>query len=232
MYASINPFLRNVFMTKFFDFNEIEVKSSFKDRYKGIAGENHRIGIIYPKANGKETQGPFIVGNTHYSDKYFLCKESVCCDKIGPSKQRFACLVIKYKTVKDGTLRKDAGDENIPFGFEVIEWVFTGKKFTQLKNLHSEWDLSSIDIKVSCGDNENFQDLTFTPCKESLWQSKPQFKEAVYRESEAMRPSLEKALGQDLSISDIKELLGLEDSNPSDVISNSEDLTDILDQVE
>lgn len=213
----------------FLDFNDIEVKSGFKERYKGVAGEHHRIGLIYPKEDGK---GPFVVGNTHYEDKYFYCKDGICCDKLGPSKQRFACLVIKYRTNKDGTLKKDAGDGKIPFGFEVLEWVFTAKKFNQLKALHSEWDLKTIDIKISCGDNEAFQDLTFTPCRESLWRSKPEYVEAVHREAEAMRPHLNKALGQDLSIAEIKELLGLESTNPSDVISSSDDLDDILDGVE
>jgi len=218
-------------MTEFLDFNDIEVKPKYKDKYKGVPGEKHRIAIIWPeKEDPTRGKGPFVMKNTHFADKYFICKDGICCEKVGPSKSRMACLIVKYKTKKDGTLLKREG-EAIPFDFEVLEWVFTDKKFGQLKALHGEWDLKNHDITVTCGGNEQYQDLDFTPCKESIWQLKPEFKAAIYKDSETMRTYLPKALGQDLSIDEIKELLGLGIAQTSEVISSETDLNDILETV-
>ena len=216
----------------FLDFGEIEVKPKYNERYKGLAGEKHRISIIYPKPNeaGKQA-GPFVMRSTHYSDKYFYCKEGICCEKLGPSKNRLACLVVQYKTKKDGTLIKREG-EAIPFDYNVKEWVFTDTKFNQLKALHNEWDLKSHDLLVTLKGTEQFQDLEFVPCKESIWQLKPEFKDTIYKESEPLRSRLVNALGHDLSTDEIKELLGLEVAQAGEVISGEEDLNDILAEVQ
>lgn len=210
----------------FLDFGDIEVKPKFKDKYKGVAGEKHRISIIWPKADG----GPFVMSKTHFSDKYFHCKGGVCCEKLGPAKNRLACLVVKYKTNKDGTLKKnDAG--GMPFDYEVMEWVFTEAKYTSLKTLHNEWNLKEHDIMVTLKGTEQFQDLEFTPCKESVWQMKPEFKDQIWGDSESIRANLKKSLGQDLSTDEIKELLGLEVAQPQDVIQSESELNDILAEV-
>lgn len=218
-------------MTEFLDFEEIQVKPKFKEKYKGVSGEKHRVALIWPKVKDEaKGSGPFVMKKTHFADKYFICKDGFCCEKLGPSKTRFACLIVKYKTRKDGTIVKKEG-EALPFDFEVFEWVFTDKKFGQLKTLHNEWDLKNHDIMVSCEGSEQYQDLDFTPCKESLWQLRPEYKEAIYRESELMRTNLVKALGQDLTVDEIKELLGAGVVQPSEAISNESDLNDILAEV-
>jgi hypothetical protein len=210
----------------FLDFDDIEVKPKYKDKYKGIPGEKHRISIIWPKADG----GPFVMSKTHFSDKYFHCKGGVCCEKLGPSKNRLACLIIKYKTNKDGTIKKIEGAA-VPFDYEVLEWVFTESKYGSLKTLNNEWSLKEHDIMVTLKGTEQFQDLEFTPCKESVWQMKPEFKEMIFAESESLRPNLKKALGQELSTDEIKELLGLEVAQPQDVIQSEDELNDILSEV-
>lgn len=217
-------------MSEFLDFGDVQVKTKFKEKYKGTPGKKDRIAVIWPQDEAKFGKGPFITRNTHFEQKYFVCKEGVCCDKLGPSQQRFACLVVHYKTKKDGTLDRNEGDK-VPFSFEVKPWVFTAKKFNQLKSLHLEWDLRKHDFAVTCEGQENFQDLEFVPCKESIWQLKPEFAELVYKESESMRATLSRELGAELTTDEIKELLGVGITQPSEVISNESDLNDILDQV-
>ncbi|MDB4330172.1 hypothetical protein N9948_00395 [bacterium] len=215
---------------EFLDFGDIDIKPKYKDKYKGIAGEKHRISIVWPKEDG----GPFVMGKTHYQDKYFHCKSGVCCEKLGPAKTRLACLVVKYKTLKDGSLKKNEvaeGSTDLPFDYEVMEWVFTETKYNSLKTLHNEWNLKEHDIMVSLKGTEQFQDLEFTPCKESVWQMKPEFKELIFADSEAIRPNLKRSLGQELTTDEIKELLGLEVAQPTDVIQNEEELNDILAEV-
>lgn len=214
----------------YLDFEDITIKPKYKEKYKGVPGEKHRIAIVWPKPKEGEKRGPFVLRQTHYSDKYFICKDGVCCDELGPAKTRLACIVVKYKTKKDGSLVKKEG-EDIPFDFEVLDWVFTETKYNQLKALHAEWNLNQHDITVTCKGNEQYQDLDFTPCKESIWQLKSEYKEAIYNISEKMRDNLPRALGQDLSIDEIKELLNLEVPQANEAIVKEEDLNQILDEV-
>jgi len=214
-------------MSDFLDFGDVEIKPKFKEKYKGVEGEKHRIGLIWPKEGNK---GPFAMRNTWYVDKYIVADgHEAFSDKLGPAKTRLGCLVIKYKTKKDGSLIKREG-EAIPFDFEVLEWVFTEKKFNQLKSLHAEWDLKQHDLMVTCS-GEKFQNLEFVPCKESVWQLKQEYKDVVYADSEAVRPNLSRSLGQEVTSDELKEILGMEVAQPSDVISSDEELTDILETV-
>jgi len=217
-------------MSEFLDFGDVQVKTKFTEKYKGTTGQKDRLAIIWPQDEAKYGKGPFITRNTHFDQKYFVCKDSVCCEKLGPSSQRFVCLVVHYKTKKDGTIIKTEG-EKIPFDFKIKPWVFTSKKFNQLKSLHAEWDLKKHDFAVTCEGQENFQDLEFVPCKESFWQLRPEFATAVYAESEPMRTNLSRELGAEMTTDEIKELLGIGITQPSEVISNEADLNDILDQV-
>lgn len=217
-------------MSDFLDFGDVQVKTKFSEKYKGTPGVKDRLAIIWPQDEAKFGKGPFVTRNTHFEQKYFVCKEGVCCEKLGPATQRFVCLVVHYKTKKDGTIIKLDG-EKIPFDFKVKPWVFTAKKFGQLKSLHAEWDLKKHDFTATCEGNEQYQDLEFVPCKESIWQLKPEFAEAVYKESEAMRANLARELGAELTTDEIKEILGVGVTQPSEVISSESDLNDILDQV-
>lgn len=217
-------------MSDFVDFGEVEVKTKFSEKYKGTVGQKDRLSIIWPKDEAKYGKGPFVTRNTHFEQKYFVCKEGVCCDKLGPSSQRFVCLVVHYKTKKDGTIIKQEG-EKVPFDFQVKPWVFTSKKFNQLKGLNNEWDLKTCDFTVTCEGKDNFQDLEFVPCKGILWKLNPEIAEAVYKISEPMREKLARELGAELTTDEIKELLGIVVTQPSDVIQNDADLNDILDQV-
>ena len=214
---------------EFLDFDDVKIKPKFKEKYKGVPGEKHRLSIVYPKEGSEGKVGPFVMRNTHFHEKYFLCKEDICCDKLGPSKVRLACIVVKYKTNKDGTIKKN--DSGIPFDFEILPWILSDKKFNQLKSLHTEWDLRKHDIMVTCGGTEQYQDLDFTPCKESVWQLKEEFKTAVFTESEPTRKDLARELGMDLSLDEIKELLNMGIEQPAATIASEAELTDILSEV-
>jgi len=115
---SFKLFYGGFMVSDFLDFEDINVKPRFKEKYKGVPGEKHRIGILWPK-NTEVKKGPFVLRNTHYHEKYFVCKDGICCEKLGPSKSRIACLVIKYKTKKDGSLIQK--QDKVPFDFEILE---------------------------------------------------------------------------------------------------------------
>jgi len=214
-------------MSDYLDFGDVDIKPKYKEKYKGVEGEKHRIGLLWPKEKG---QGPFVMKDTWYLDKYIIAEgHEAFLEKLVPPKTRLGCLVIKYKTKKDGSLLKREG-EPLPFDFEVLEWVFTEKKFNQLKTLHSEWNLKEHDLMVSCT-GEKFQALELVPCKESVWQLKQEYKDAIYAETVVARPNLVRSLGQVVTSDELKELLGMESTQPSDVISSDEELSDILETV-
>lgn len=227
---SISSTYKEEVMADFLDFGDIEVKPKFKEKYKGVPGEKHRIAIIWPEKMDTTKKGPFVVRHTHFEQKYFVCKEGICCEKLGPAKTRIACLVIKYKTKKDGSLVKKEG-EKIPFDFEVLEWILSETKYNKLKDLHKEFPLKDHDLMVTLEGTEQYQDLNFTPCKESVWQARDEFKREVYKESEPLRENLARSLGQDLSIDEIKELLGMGVAQPSEAITNASNIEDILSAV-
>jgi len=219
-------------MTEFLDFDDIEVKSKFKEKYKGIIGEKHRIALIWPRPVEGKNPLPFVKAKAHYTDKYFLCKDGICCEKLGPPKDRIGCLIIHYKAnPKDGVVVRREDAKEFYCDYVIKPWIFSNTKFEKLKTLHQEWDLKSRDMLVTCEGQEQFQDLTFTPCKEAIWQMTPAYKERIYRESELDNADMIRSLGQDLSIEEIKELLGLEITQPADNILNQTDLNAILAEV-
>jgi len=93
---------------QFLGFEDIVVKSKYAQKYKGVPGETHRIGIIWPYLSEKEKKkgvkkGPFETAFTHFFEdgtakKTFICKDGYCCEKIGPPDQKFGCVIVKYKT--------------------------------------------------------------------------------------------------------------------------------------
>ena len=82
---------------------------------------------------------------------------------------------------------------------------------------------------VSCTGSEEYQQLDFSPCKESIWQMKPEFKEELWLQSEKLRSNLKNALGADLTIDEIKDLLGVDIGvTLNSVINTQEDVTKLL----
>ena len=81
-----------------------------------------------------------------------------------PPRQRIATVLIKWPTLKDGSIDKGrlaAGD------VEVLPWLFSGDKYKSLQQIHKEFPFSEHDVTLSCTDTQ-FQKMTFSPCKDSL----------------------------------------------------------------
>lgn len=173
-----------------------DIRGGVYDKYKGKKGEVHRNGIIYtdPKAM-------FAGAKIHFAQRFFLCKKGICCDKLGAAKWRVGAVIIKYGTDKQGNVKQ-------PFSYELLPWLFSEQTYTKLKNLNAEFPLASHDIKVSCT-NDDYQHLDITPCNETIWQAKDTLKKQILEEAKPIWDYIKKSLASDLSIEEIKDLLGM-----------------------
>jgi hypothetical protein len=179
-----------------FGFENEDIKGGIFDKYKGKKGEVHRCSIIFtdPKAM-------FAGAKSHFKDRYFLCKKSICCEKLGAPKWRVGSVIIKYATDKLGNLKQ-------PFSYELYPWVFSETTFVKLKTINNEFPLTTHDIKISCG-NEEYQHLDITPCNESVWQAKEELKKKVLDEARPIWDYIKKGVASDMSIEEIKDILSM-----------------------
>jgi len=199
-----------------FGFENEEIKGGIYDKYKGKKGMIDRVGIVYtdPKAM-------FAGSKVHFKERYFLCKKGICCDKAGPAKWRVGAVIVKYLTDKQGSMKK-------PFGYELLPWLFSETAYIKLKNLNTEFPMATHDIKIACT-NEDYQHLDITPCNESVWAAKDEIKAKILEEAKPIWDYIKKGIASDLSIEEIKELLGLGSVAGTDPTQKL-DLDQVLDQ--
>lgn len=200
-----------------FAFDNDDIKGGLYDKYKGVKNEVHRAGIVYtdPKAM-------FAGSKIHFKDRFFLCKNGTCCEKLGPPKWRMGAVLIKYGTDKTGNVKK-------PFSYELYPWLFSEQTYIKLKNVNSEYPLANHDIKISCT-NEQYQHLDISPCRESIWTAKEELKKQVISEAKPIWDSIKKSIAMDLSAEEINDLLGINSGASSDP-STKIDLESVLNDV-
>lgn len=208
-----------------FGFDRSDIQSTRFKKYKGKGGKVDRVGIVFG-----EGQASCVGAPCHFKDRYFLCKSTkdkkeICClhsyEKNIPA-TRIACVLVVYDVgEKDGkkTLR----------GYELIPWIFSDVMYSKLRNLASEWPLDKHDIMLTCT-NEDFQTIEVNSCKESFWRSKPELMKKILAESADIRKGLSRQLGADLSVTEIREQLGI-DSPGSDDAAVDVSLGDVVEGI-
>lgn len=200
-----------------FGFENEDIKGGVYDKYKGKKGEVHRLGVIYT-----DPKSMFAGSKVHFNQRFFLCKKGVCCEKCGPPKWRVGAVVIKYGTDKQGAVKQ-------PFSYEIMPWLFSEGAYLKLKTTNSEFPLASHDIKVSCT-NDEYQHLDINPCQESIWQAKEELKKKILEEAKPVWDYIKKSIASDLSVEEIKDLLGMSSGAGADPTQKL-DLDSVLDQV-
>ena len=200
-----------------FGFNEgdDDIRGGQYEKYKGKKGEVHRCGVVYT-----DPKTMFAGSKIHFSSRYFLCKKGICCEKLGAPKWRVGAVLVKYNTDRQGNVKQ-------PFSYELLPWLFSETTYNKLKNVNSEFPLASHDIKISCT-NEEYQHLDLTPCSESIWQAKDTLKSQVLEEAKPIWDHIKKSLGSDLSVEEIKDLLGVGGGGPAADPTQKVDLDSVL----
>lgn len=107
----------------------------------------------------------------HYKKPYgyFACLkpdglECLACNAGEKLSEKYAVNLLLYPQGAEATTAWD------PSQLRIMLWQFGPKVFTDIKALAKEWGpVTNLDLKFTCT-NEQFQHMTVTPCRESLWQ--------------------------------------------------------------
>ena len=190
--------------------------SKFK-KYRGKTGNTDRVGIIYYEDNPKTM---FKGVKSHFKDRFFVCKSSstnreICClhsyDRNKPE-YRVGCALVKYE------LRKKDGKTKLA-SYEVLPWIFSAKMYHKIDAVDGEFKLVEHDLNLACI-NEDFQTIEVTPCKESIWQGSPDLKKKIIEEAEGIIEDVGRNLASDLSLTEIRELLGIDAPGSEDAATD------------
>lgn len=212
-----------------FDDESVEViEAQF---YKGKKGSKDRIAFPLVVKGKENILVPYTLkARVHYKDDFgtFLCRSTpeskeICCKTLGDPSLRFGTIIVQYYTERDGKPKK-------PFGYDLKLWYFSDKRFDKLRSLNREFPLAERDILVDC-DNEDYQHLTFTPCKESIMLIKEELKTAILAQAEKMKNDLKKRLAKSRTVEELKEELGAGTSSGKIDESDIGDYSDVLKEI-
>lgn len=173
---------------------ERDIEPAWKKYPRFRARKNDRVRCTIIHGHSDEM---FIAGQTHFKERYFLCKNGICCHRLGPPRWRVACVLLVYH---------DLSRHN--WTYTLHPWVFGERTYTYLRQQRSRGvPLSSHDFVITCS-NEQFQQIEIMPCNTMLLHNQPQVTEQVYSESIVVREELcRKNLGMDLDESQITAFL-------------------------
>ncbi|MBD3261269.1 MAG: hypothetical protein GF334_06225 [Candidatus Altiarchaeales archaeon] len=208
-----------------FGLDRDDIQPNKFQRFKMKGGQQERIGIIYadPKSIFKGTL-------VHYKDRYFICKsegqkpsdkKEICClhsyDSNTP-KWRVGCIIVIYD------IEKKDGKDKLK-GYNLIPWIFSQTMYEKIRGL--DFPVTDYDLRVKCT-NEEFQNIDITPARNSLWQSNEGLKKKILSEAEGMFNDIPRNLASDLSVTEIRELLGIDAPGAEDAAEDIGDIGDII----
>jgi len=213
-------------------FGNDKIKSSNFEKFKGEKGKKYRVGFVssdFTRALSGTQQ--------HYYEKPFICKstesqQEICCShnyQGNTPKWKIGGAIIIYTLIKKDGKRVWDGD------YVIKPWIFNEKIYSQLNTIHSEWDLSTCDVELECTDDK-YQSFTITVLRNSLWNreetdGQKKLRASILSESSRISKSIPRNLGQDLSLSEIRELLGLDNAGAGDAAEDI-DMSDIADDLD
>lgn len=198
-----------------FGADRTDIESSKFKKYRGKDGQTDRIGIIM-----KDPKEMFKGLRAHFKERYFVCKSTkqkkeICClhgyEGNRPRYRVGGVIVVYDLVVKDGKSKLK--------GYEVLPWSFGEKMYQKLVEINKEFPLESHDLKLTCT-NEEFQNFDVFNCKESLWSSNPDLKAKILAEYETLIEEVARNLAADLSVTEIRELLGIDAAGSEDAASD------------
>ena len=135
----------------------------------------------------------------HYWKKYFLCKKGLCCEKLGHSKHRTACVLLIY-----------CYDPERLYGlktYQILPWMFPLRIYKNLKSFHKLYPLDSCDLVIERTGHSMFNDFKIRALEKSLWKESEKADE-IHQASFPIIKNLKKRIARDLSLHKIAQLFG------------------------
>ena len=147
----------------------------------------------------------------------------------GTPKMTVATVVVVWPTDKNGTIDKNRMKNG---ECDVIPWVFSKRKYSELKAVASEWPLGEHDLKITCTE-EQYQQTTLTNCRENFLNKLQQkggttFTDIVER-VESVANDLNSFIGNDYTIDQLKEKMGM--ATTSSTENTTEEVDDLIDNM-
>jgi len=126
-----------------------------------------------------------------------------------PPRTRIATVVGQWPTDKAGVIDKQRVSNG---DVDVMVWIFSGDKYKSLQQINNEFPFGQHDITVCCTDTQ-FQKLTMSPCRESLFRSllgNPKAKaitDRIIMEAQSIANGINNEVGRVMTIQQIREKL-------------------------
>lgn len=122
---------------------------------------------------------------------------------------RIATVIGVWPTDKSGMIDKNRVSQG---EVDVQVWIFSGDKYKSLQQINNEFPFGQHDITVCCTDPQ-FQKLTFSPCRESLFRTflnNPKAKtisDRILMEAQAVAQNINNEVGRVMTIQQIRDKL-------------------------
>lgn len=153
--------------------------------------------------------------------------------KFGEPKVRFATIVLRYHTDKNGIIIRNA--EGL-CDFNYYAWLIGSDKWQALKAMHQEWNLFGRDIIIKWDGKSDikYQNLTLQPAQECHWKNHPQAQSIMEQGKALYNSSIMRFLAKDIPDAELAIKLGWESApppiNPGNPFNNSSPQAQITQQ--
>jgi len=154
-----------------------------------------------------------------------------------PPKMMIATIIVSWPLGKNGQPTKESLFSGMP---DVMPWIFSQDKYEKLKKMHmSGYPMHSFDVQIDCEDTQ-YQKFNFLPAQQSIFKemlksSNDQGREIakhIIERVRALAPNLEREIGQNLTIDQLREKMGVETSGPvGNVVAGDQEVDGLLDSM-
>lgn len=121
-----------------------------------------------------------------------------------PGKMYAGTLIVVWPIDERGNVKKAEFAEG---KFQVLPWIFSKDKYDTIAQNHNQFPLGMHDLSLLCTD-DNFQKMTFTPCRENLLamlrQKQPEAAKRLLEQVRDLIPLLPNEIAQDLTLDEIR----------------------------
>lgn len=171
-------------------------------RFRAVSkGETNYISLV---AN------PLFLGvKVHYKDKFFVCKEGECCEKLGMSRWRVGTVIVHYN---DYPIQRHS--KYLYNDYTLKPWIFGERMYQQLRD---PLVLDGSDLRLKC-ENEYYQTFAVMSMVNCVWRQSDEIDRIINGSNQVME-TMRGMMAHDLTPEQISILLADVAVSPSDSVS-------------
>lgn len=158
--------------------------------YRGVNGGVDRVGLLY-----RDPGAVFCGTQTHYKDRYIVCKKGRCCSVLGRPRWRVGVILARYETNNSGNL----------IGVTAQPWIFGERMYEAFRPHIENRDLNDSDVQLTCS-IEEYQYIKVTIAGAAKWK-RFSGREGLLKEFDRLYAELPARLGVTLSDEEMEAVL-------------------------